>query len=202
MTRYKKARRIGVDEEYLWLWADGRLLAAKNVEKEKELPGISHYTLATQKGVKNVTDDTPRGFVTLYNNGKAEVQTYGPSFWEIPSRAQDRIETYFGLKPGQYEVSTIEVPRMNVAMSNDRIILSLAILSKTLKKMGLHKDAGDMVNLLNDLLDATVEKEEKEEKYPTDTISTMNGLREDGTHDNMNQGFSVEPIWSGVKTEG
>lgn len=58
----------------------------------------------------------------------------------------------------------------------------IAKLINDLTKLGFHKDAGDMMNLLNDLMD-------DEEIHEAIHV----GLREDGTGENMNQGFSVEP---------
>lgn len=71
-----------------------------------------------------------------------------------------------------------------------KVISALSKLAKSLYKMGLHKDAGEMVNLLNDLIDMNVEDEEQE---PCDKAISGNGLREDGSAENLNQGFSVEP---------
>lgn len=73
------------------------------------------------------------------------------------------------------------------------VIRTISKLAKTLSKLGLHKDADDMVNLLNDLLDEHTEDEEGQEKV--DVAISGNGLREDGTAENLNQGFSVEPIY-------
>lgn len=75
---------------------------------------------------------------------------------------------------------------------NPKTITILANLIIDLKKLGLQKDAGEMINLLNDLIDMHVEDEEEK---PVDKAISGNGLREDGTIENLNQGFSVEPIY-------
>lgn len=75
---------------------------------------------------------------------------------------------------------------------NTKVLQAMTSLIGDLKKLGLHKDAGEMVNLLNDLIDMHVEDEEEK---PVDKAISGNGLREDGTIENLNQGFSVEPIY-------
>lgn len=99
----KHARRRGVKEEHVWMYVDGKLYVEKNVDNEKELIGVGHINLANKAGV-SPTHEYPRGFVTAYENGEIEVQTYGMSFWEMPSRVQDRVERWFELTPGQYKV--------------------------------------------------------------------------------------------------
>lgn len=99
----KRALRRGVKEEYVWMCVGGRLLVDKNVENEKELIGVGHSGLADKAGV-DPKHEYPRGFVTYYTNGDIEVQTYGVSFWEMPTRVQNRVENWFELSPGQYKV--------------------------------------------------------------------------------------------------
>lgn len=75
---------------------------------------------------------------------------------------------------------------------NIKALQVMADLIVNFNKMGLHKDAGEMINLLNDLIDAHTEDEESE---TCSTAISGNGLRENGTVENLNQGFSVEPIY-------
>ena len=107
----KRARRIGVKEEYIWMWDDTRLLKAKNVEDEKEIAKVDHYTLAVENGMKKVDDENHRGFVTFYINDEVEVSTYGIPFSQMPTRVQDRVEGFFGIKPGGYKEAVIYLPR-------------------------------------------------------------------------------------------
>lgn len=68
-------------------------------------------------------------------------------------------------------------------------IIIIANLIYQLNKMG-HKESGEMINLLNDLIDLHNEEDEK----PISEAIEGNGLR-DGISENMNQGFSVEPVY-------
>jgi hypothetical protein len=101
----KQARRIGIEAEYVWIFANGKVFTDKNVENEREL-SADHQFLAAKNNLQ-YNYKTPRGFVTFLANGDVEVQTYGESFWEMPTRVQDRIERAFGIKPGQYKVMPI-----------------------------------------------------------------------------------------------
>lgn len=70
-------------------------------------------------------------------------------------------------------------------------VLIIANLIYQLNKIGCPQESGDMINLLNDLLDLHNEDEEKE---PINKAIEGNGLV-DGPSANMNQGFSVEPVY-------
>lgn len=102
-----------IEEEYLWLWDGERLHTAARVLKDaqgvsKEIPAW-HYDLAMKAGMARLDDRHPRGFVTFYRNRKPEITTYDRSFWELPSRLQNKLERAMNLTPGSYTVVSIDL---------------------------------------------------------------------------------------------
>lgn len=115
----KRAERRGVKEEYVWLYANGQLYVAMNVENEKELANVGHADLAHKADV-SPKHEYPRGFITYYVDGKIQVDTYGLSFWDMPSRVQNAVERYFQLSPGQYMAGdTLSLPKGTVLYASD-----------------------------------------------------------------------------------
>lgn len=81
-------------------------------------------------------------------------------------------------------------------MQKYSMMLAIAKLRNNFNALGLYKDAGEMTDLLMQLLEDGDMEEDADDRKISDIAVNSNGLREDGTFDNMNQGFSLPPFFS------
>jgi hypothetical protein len=119
-------RRLGVDEEYIWIWDEGmrkgkgrvsspRLIARQNVKGGQEIKGVEHRMLSDEASMSpEDARGAPRGFVTYNEDGSIEVATYGTPFevmLHTDERAYNAVQKAFGLLPGGYKQVVLPMQR-------------------------------------------------------------------------------------------
>lgn len=120
----KNARRVGVKQEYIWLWddgkRDGKLVTSPHLEFEvnvidsQEIKGVDHLSLARKVGMSSSdAQSVIRGFVTIPVYGSPEVTTYGIPFstlLETHPKIYNAVEEIFELVPGSYKQEILSLP--------------------------------------------------------------------------------------------
>lgn len=103
----KISRRLGVREEYVWEWdyINHRLYAEMNVKDEIE-NNMDHYGLSKKYDIKAFTPETnPRGFITFFDDGRIEIDTYEIGFDDILDEARHAVLSRFDLRNKDFKVN-------------------------------------------------------------------------------------------------
>lgn len=69
-------------------------------------------------------------------------------------------------------------------------------LANELSNKGYSKEADKIIDILDQITKMFNDKDEQKVDDSTDIAANTIGLREDGTVENMNQGFTLEPFFS------
>jgi DNA ligase D-like protein (predicted 3'-phosphoesterase) len=124
----KMARRIGIKLELIWVAWNNEVFFRKNVENEREVPGVNHLFLMRELEIKpEYQHRIPRGFITFGDDDSARVTTYGESFYNLDGWIKNTIINRFDLMPGKFHTEVLSLPRgVSASASRGRILMLVA----------------------------------------------------------------------------